>query len=155
MEVPNHPQKPFWGKRQVPFSRELWIEKDDFQENPEKGLLPPFPGQRSAAALRLCREVHRHEETASVRAPITRFKSGTPGSDKYKVQGQHPLGQREARLASPVHLYDRLFKDGEPARQRGSQPESKKTVACAARAFAEGREARRELPVRAPRLFHP
>ena len=34
MEVPNHPQKPEWGKRQVPFSRELWIEREDFKRSP-------------------------------------------------------------------------------------------------------------------------
>ncbi|HEY7759065.1 MAG TPA: glutamine--tRNA ligase, partial [Burkholderiales bacterium] len=36
-EAPNHPQKPDWGKRSLPFSRELWIEREDFQERPPKG----------------------------------------------------------------------------------------------------------------------
>jgi len=34
---PNHPQKPDWGKRAMPFSRELWIEREDFNEEPPKG----------------------------------------------------------------------------------------------------------------------
>ncbi|MBX9849368.1 MAG: glutamine--tRNA ligase, partial [Rhodocyclaceae bacterium] len=36
-EAPNHPQKPEWGKRTMPFSRELWIEREDFMEVPSKG----------------------------------------------------------------------------------------------------------------------
>jgi len=36
-EVPNYPQKPDWGKRRVPFSREQWIEREDFMETPAKG----------------------------------------------------------------------------------------------------------------------
>jgi len=44
--VPNHPQKPDWGKRQVPFSRELWIEREDFMETPPKGYFRLFPGNK-------------------------------------------------------------------------------------------------------------
>ena len=35
-EAPNHPQKPDWGKRKIPFSGELWIERSDFAEDPPK-----------------------------------------------------------------------------------------------------------------------
>src|SRR6185503_583764 len=42
--VPNHPQKPDWGKREVPFSRELWIERDDFALTPPKGYFRLYPG---------------------------------------------------------------------------------------------------------------
>ena len=45
-EVPNHPQKPDWGKRKVPFSRELWIEREDFTETPPKGYFRLFPGNK-------------------------------------------------------------------------------------------------------------
>lgn len=38
VQAPNHPQKPEWGHRELPFSRELWIERDDFQAVPEKGF---------------------------------------------------------------------------------------------------------------------
>jgi glutaminyl-tRNA synthetase len=43
-EAPNHPQKPGWGTRQIPFSGELWIERGDFAENPPKGYFRLFPG---------------------------------------------------------------------------------------------------------------
>ena len=45
--APNHPQKPEWGKREVPFSGALWIEREDFQELPQTGffrLTPPTDG---------------------------------------------------------------------------------------------------------------
>ena len=42
--APNHPQKPDLGKRAVQFSRELWIERDDFMEIPSKGYFRLAPG---------------------------------------------------------------------------------------------------------------
>src|SRR5688572_15030432 len=42
--VPNHPQKPDWGRRDVPFSRELWIEREDYAEKPPKGYFRLYPG---------------------------------------------------------------------------------------------------------------
>src|SRR6185295_216080 len=41
---PNHPQKPDWGKRAVPFSKELWIERGDFMKGWSKGYFRLFPG---------------------------------------------------------------------------------------------------------------
>ncbi|MEO8156665.1 MAG: glutamine--tRNA ligase, partial [Betaproteobacteria bacterium] len=45
-EAPNHPQKPEWGKRAMPFSRELWIEREDFMETPSKGYFRLYPGNQ-------------------------------------------------------------------------------------------------------------
>ena len=42
--APNHPQRPEWGKRALPFARELWIERDDYQEDPPKGYFRLAPG---------------------------------------------------------------------------------------------------------------
>jgi glutaminyl-tRNA synthetase len=42
--APNHPQQPDWGKRAQPFTRELWIERDDYQENAPKGYFRLAPG---------------------------------------------------------------------------------------------------------------
>ena len=41
--APNHPQRPELGKRSIAFTRELWIEREDFAETPPKAL-PLFPG---------------------------------------------------------------------------------------------------------------
>src|SRR5215470_649492 len=45
-EAPNHPQKLEWGKRVLPFSRELWIEREDFALDPPKGYFRLFPGNK-------------------------------------------------------------------------------------------------------------
>ena len=130
VELPNHPQKPDWGKRKVPFSRELWIEREDFQQTPQKGYFRLFPGNEVrlrfgyvVKCIGMDNGVVRctyHEES----------RSGTPGSDKYKVKGNiHWVSARQA-FASPVHLYDRLFKAANPQGNEDLNPDSKKTVAA-------------------------
>ena len=57
----NNPEDPAAGTRKLPFSRELWIERDDFMEDAAEEVPPPRPGPRGAAALRLL----RHAATAS------------------------------------------------------------------------------------------
>jgi glutaminyl-tRNA synthetase len=42
--APNHPQQPELGRRSLPFTRELWIERDDYAENPPKGYFRLAPG---------------------------------------------------------------------------------------------------------------
>jgi glutaminyl-tRNA synthetase len=130
MELPNHPQKPDWGKRKVPFSRELWIEREDYQQTPEKGYFRLFPGNE--VRLRFGYVVKCiGMENGAVRCTYHEdSKSGTPGSDKYKVKGNiHWVSARHA-LASPVHLYDRLFKVANPQGNEDLNPASKKTVAA-------------------------
>ena len=58
-DAPNHPQKPDWGKRAVPFSRELWIEREDFMETPPKGYFRLFPGNEVRLRYGFVVEVHR------------------------------------------------------------------------------------------------
>ena len=60
--LPNHPQRPELGRRELTFSRELWIERDDFAEAAAEGVLPALAGRRGAPALRLHREVHGRRE---------------------------------------------------------------------------------------------
>ncbi len=129
VEVPNHPQKPELGKRQVPFSGELWIEREDFQETPPKGYFRLFPG--NTVRLRYgyvvkclgydkARDAVRCEYFADSR-------SGTAGAEKHKVKGNiHWVSVKHAH-ASEVRLYDRLF--GDEGQER-LNPESKKTIAA-------------------------
>ena len=56
------PRGPPAGTRKVPFSRELYIERDDFMERAAEEVLPPGAGPRGAAALRLPRHVHERRE---------------------------------------------------------------------------------------------
>jgi len=119
-EAPNHPQKPEWGKRPLPFTRELWIEHEDFTETPPKGYFRLFPG--NTVRLRYgfvieCTGCDKDEAGKVIAVHCNYFvdsKSGTPGADAYKVKGNiHWLSARHA-CAAEVRLYDRLFAVPEP-----------------------------------------
>jgi glutaminyl-tRNA synthetase len=137
--APNHPQKPELGKRPIPFSRELWIEREDFAETPPKGYFRLFPG--NSVRLRYgfvvkCISADR-DAGGNVTAVHCEYlpdtKSGTPGSDSVKVKGNiHWLSARHAHAAS-VRLYDRLFKAESPGAGdcdfvADLNPDSKKVV---------------------------
>ena len=113
--APNHPQRPDLGKRALPFARELWIERDDYQENALKGYFRLAPG--AEVRLRFAYIVRcigaEKDAAGNVLAvhctydPATR--SGTPGADARKVRGNiHWLSATHA-LPAEVRLYDRLF----------------------------------------------
>ncbi|PKO83752.1 MAG: glutamine--tRNA ligase [Betaproteobacteria bacterium HGW-Betaproteobacteria-11] len=113
--APNHPQKPEWGKRPVPFSRELWIEREDFMETPAKGYFRLFPGNRVRLRYGFvieCTGCEKDECGNLVAVHCNYFtdsKSGTPGADTYKTKGNiHWLSAPHA-VAAEVRLYDRLF----------------------------------------------
>ena len=115
-EVPNHPHKPEWGKRQVPLSRELWIEREDFSEAPPKGYFRLYPGNKVRLRYGYVVECTGFDAaTGAVRCrydPDTR--SGTPGAERVKVKGNiHWVSARHA-CAAPVRLYDRLFVQPHP-----------------------------------------
>jgi glutaminyl-tRNA synthetase len=114
LQLPNHPQKPDWGKRDAPFSRELWIEREDFQQQPEKGYFRLFPGNE--VRLRFGYVVKCTGMTDGV-VHCTYHpdsKSGTPGADHYKVKGNIHWVSAGPAYAADVRLYDRLFKVAEP-----------------------------------------
>jgi len=132
MELPNHPQKPDWGKRKAPFSRELWIEREDFQQTPQKGYFRLFPGNEVRLRFGyVVKCLGFDEKTQTVRCEyFPESKSGTPGADKYKVKGNIHWVSAKHAFAAPVHLYDRLFKTAHPQGNEDLNPDSKKTVAA-------------------------
>lgn len=118
--APNHPQKPEWGKRVIPFSRTLYIEQDDFMEVPAKGYFRLSPGAEVRlryAFIVKCVHVDKNaqgeiEAIHCTYDPDT--KSGTPGAESRKVKGNiHWLSAQHAQLAE-IRLYDRLFTDPYP-----------------------------------------
>jgi glutaminyl-tRNA synthetase len=118
--APNHPQKPEAGRRALALARELWIERDDYQENPPKGYFRLSPG--AEARLRYgyivkCTGAERDAQGNIVVVHCTydpATKSGTPGAEARKVKGNiHWLSLRHARGAE-VRLYDRLFSVPQP-----------------------------------------
>jgi glutaminyl-tRNA synthetase len=130
VEAPNHPKKPEMGKRTMPFTRELWIEREDYQENPEKGYFPLFPGNKVRLRFGYVVECIGYDKaTDTVRCKyLPETRSGTPGADSVKVKGNiHWVSVKHAYKAE-VHLYDRLFKTEKPEGKEDLNPESKKTI---------------------------
>ena len=119
-DVPNHPQQPERGRRAVPFSRELWIEREDVTETPPKGYFRLFPGNEVRlryAFLVKCVSVEK-DAAGNVTAVHCTYdpgtKSGTPGAEARKVKGNiHWVSARHA-CRGEVRLYDRLFKVQQP-----------------------------------------
>ena len=113
--APNHPQHPEAGKRALPISRELWIERDDFSEHPPKGYFRLSPG--AEVRLRYAFIIRCTGIEKDVNGNITvvhctydpSTKSGTAGADARKVKGNiHWLSALHA-VPAEVRLYDRLF----------------------------------------------
>jgi glutaminyl-tRNA synthetase len=132
VEVPNHPQKPDWGKRKVPFSRALWIERDDYMEKPEKGFFRLAPGAEVRLRYGYVLKCLGMKDGAVRCTYYEDSRSGTPGADKYKVKGNiHWVSVAHAH-AGDVHLYDRLFKVPQPGTERDFlediNPDSKKRI---------------------------
>ena len=123
-ELPNHPQKPDWGKRAVPFSRELWMEREDFMETPSKGFFRLFPG--SEVRLRYGFVVKCLGADKDAGGNITAVhceiypdsKSGTTGADKYKVKGNIHWVSAPHAYRTEIRLYDRLFAVAHPGSER-------------------------------------
>ena len=122
--APNHPLKPELGKRAMPFSRELWIEREDFMEEPAKGYHRLYPG--NMARLRYgyvvkctgCEKDAAGKVTAVLCEYLPDTKSGTPGADSVKVKGNlHWVSAAHAYTAE-VRLYDRLFAVPAPGARR-------------------------------------
>ena len=119
LEAMNHPQKPEFGKREVSFSKEIWVEQDDFMEDPPKKFFRLGPGREvrlRAAYLITCKEVIKNEagevvELICTYDPETR---GGNAPDGRKVKGTiHWVNARDC-IDAEVRLYDRLFKDENP-----------------------------------------
>jgi len=121
LEAVNNPQDPDAGTRKVPFSRELWIERDDFLEDPPKKFFRMAPGREVRlryAYLVTCTGVVKDEQGRPVELRCT-YDPATRGGDApdgRKVRGTiHWVSARHA-VPAEVRLYDRLFTTELPTR---------------------------------------
>ena len=123
---PVHPHHPEMGLRHFPFTRELWIEQEDFMETPTKGYFrftPPV-GDQPGARVRLkygyvveCTGYDKDENGKVTAVHVKYFadsKSGTLGADNYKVKGNITWVSAASALEAEVRLYDRLFLEAQP-----------------------------------------
>lgn len=119
VEVENNPQDPTAGTRQVPFSRVLYIEKEDFMENPPRKFFRLSPGKevrlRNAYIIR-CDDVVKDPETGEVIEVHCTYdpdtKSGT-GTANRKVKGTLHWVSAQHAVPATIRLYDYLFLENE------------------------------------------
>ena len=121
-EAPNHPADAELGTRLVPFSRELYIERDDFMEDPPRKFFRFAPGREVRlryACLVTCTGVDRDPRTGTVVGIRGRYDPRSRGGrapDGRKVKGTvHWVCARQGVRAG-IRLYDRLFRDSTPGR---------------------------------------
>lgn len=122
VEISNHPKRPELGTRKVPLSHEIYIERDDFMEEPPAKYFRLSPGKsvrlRNAFVI-TCDDVIKNSKTGEVMElrcsynPDTRHGNTPEGMAKVKgiihwVSAKHAIPHTEVRL------YDRLFTEAEP-----------------------------------------
>ncbi|NCS66345.1 MAG: glutamine--tRNA ligase [Hydrogenophilales bacterium CG03_land_8_20_14_0_80_62_28] len=113
-----HPQHPEFGEREVSISREIWIEQDDFSEDPPTGWQRLKPG--GEARLRYSYVVKCDEAVKDADGKVVELRC----SIDHDTLGQNPVGRKvkgvihwvsaSHALAAEIRLYDRLFTDPEP-----------------------------------------
>lgn len=117
----NHPQNPDYGTREIPFSRELYIERNDFMEDAPRKFFRLTPGREVRfrfAYYITCREIIKNED-GSIRELICSYDPQSQGgntADGRKVKGTiHWVSAQHAHDAT-VYVYDRLFNVANPGK---------------------------------------
>jgi len=127
METINNPEDPSMGSRTIPFSREIYIEKEDFMEDPPRKFFRLGPGREvrlKSAYIIKCEDYKKDENGEVIEVYCTydeATRSGGPEADR-KVKGTlHWVSVRHA-VEAEVRLYDRLFSDPDPAGHKDKSP---------------------------------
>jgi glutaminyl-tRNA synthetase len=125
LDAINNPEDPNAGTRKVPFSRVLYIEQDDFREDPPKQFFRLAPGREVRlryAYFVTCEKVIRDEKTGEVIELHCSYDPATRGGDapdNRKVKATlHWVSARHA-VKAEVRLYDTLFTKPEPGAESG------------------------------------
>ena len=116
----NNPEDPDVGSRKVPFSRALYIERDDFMEDPPKDFFRMAPGREvrlKDAYYVTCVDVVKDPATGEVVELHCTYDPETRGgqsSDGRKVKGTSHWVSADHSIEAEVRLYDRLFSVPDP-----------------------------------------
>ena len=110
----NNPEDPLAGTRQIPFGRELWIERDDFMEDPPKKFFRLAPGREVRlryAYFITCTQVVKDEsgQIVEIRCTYDPATKGGDSPDGRKVKATLHWVAASTALQAQVRLYDRLF----------------------------------------------
>jgi glutaminyl-tRNA synthetase len=119
LEAVNHPDDPSAGTRQVPFTRELYIERDDFMENPPKKFFRLAPGREVRlryAYFITCREAVKNAagEVMELRCTYDPATKGGNAPDGRKVQATIHWVSAAHGVPAEVRLYEHLFSRPDP-----------------------------------------
>lgn len=120
----NNPEDENGGEREIPFSNELYIEKEDFMENPPKKYFRLAPGQMvrlKSAYIIKCEEVIKDNTGNVIEVRCTYIPESKSGNDTsgISVKGTlHWISVKHA-VTAEVRLYDRLFKVENPSSEEG------------------------------------
>ncbi len=136
----NHPKDAAQGERKIPFSRELWIEREDFEEVPPPGFKRLTVGGdvrlRGAGIVR-CDEVAKDADGRIVELRCTLDPESRPGMEgaNRKVKGTIHWVSAKHAVPAQIRLYDRLFTVPDPDNDEGGKsyvdylnPDSRKVV---------------------------
>ncbi len=120
MRIINNPEDETAGSREVPFSREIYIEREDFMEDPPKKFFRMGPGREvriKGAYIVKCEDYKKDPETGEILEVYCTYdpetRSGLPGSNR-KVKGLLHYVSVNHCVDVDVRLYDRLFMDVDP-----------------------------------------
>jgi len=139
LTFPNHPKDESAGTRSVPFSSELWIEREDFEEVPPKGFKRLIPGGevrlRGAGIFRCDEVIKDGEKVVEIRGELDpESRPGMAGADR-KIKGTIHWVSAKHAVKAEVRLYDRLFLVPDPDNDDDGKtykdhlnPESRRTV---------------------------
>lgn len=120
-----NPEDPSAGKRKVPFQRELWIEQEDFREDPPRKFYRLAPGREirlKYAYYITCREVIKDPNTGEITELRCAYDPETKGGwskDGRKVKGTSHWVSTAHAAPAEFRLYDRLFTKPDPDEGEG------------------------------------
>ncbi|SHF00808.1 glutaminyl-tRNA synthetase [Cnuella takakiae] len=120
----DNPEDPNSATREIPFGRELYIERDDFMENPPKKFFRLFPGgmvRLKHAYIIKCDEVVKDEAGQITELRCTYIPESKSGNDTsgINVKGTLHWVSANNNVTAEVRLYDRLFKVEDPSSEEG------------------------------------
>ncbi|MDB5196278.1 MAG: glutamate--tRNA ligase, partial [Flaviaesturariibacter sp.] len=124
LEGENNPEDENSGKREMPFGREIYIEQEDFMENPPKKFFRLFPGgmvRLKHAYIIRCDEAVKDEAGKVIELRCTYFPESKSGQDTSGIHVKGTLHWVSAthNITAEVRLYDRLFKVEDPSSEEG------------------------------------
>ena len=120
VEAEVNPEDPSAGKRKIPFGRELWIEQEDFREDPPKKFFRLSPGREvrlKYAYYITCTEVVKDANTGAITELHCTYDPDTKGGwskDSRKVKGTSHWISTANTVPAEFRLYDRLFTKPDP-----------------------------------------